>query len=197
MLYVLVSRWTYYITVPLFLAYMVYPRMILGGLFGAAYSARGLPVLRALALGAMFNVSTGSVGVLTLSLRQSRRYLMYDVIALTATATLSILLVPRIGMMGAAVANVAGNVLWNVTALEFVRRSLGIYPFTWSHLRFSAIIACGLAAIVSATSFVPWVVGDARALTAIAVYLPFSVLVVKRFVQQEARGLRLSTVRAA
>lgn len=89
----------------------------------------GVLVTQVIALGALVNMATG---VNYPILANSHKYIwgsVFLVILLAATVIGNLVLIPRMGMLGAAVAGCFASVLYNVLKFEFIRRVFGLQPF--------------------------------------------------------------------
>ena len=94
-------------------------------LFGPEFT-QAYPALAILLVGAMFNAFTGIVGyLLTLTGRQSQALITFGG-ALILALFLNLTLIPRLGIVGAAIASAATVSAWNIAMLIYVRRTLGI-----------------------------------------------------------------------
>jgi len=97
------------------------------GLFGPGFEAAYVPLLVILAAQCV-NAATGPVGyVMTMTRFERQAPLIFGGGALLNVA-LSFLLVPGLGMLGAAIAAACATACWKITAFFFVRRKLGINP---------------------------------------------------------------------
>lgn len=111
---------------PPVLILIFFPGVVMG-LFGPEFVA-GTNVLRVLAVGQFISVAAGSVGFLLIMTGEQRAYRNATTLATIANVGLNVLLVPRWGAMGAAVATSAGLVVVNVGAGVAVWRRLRIRP---------------------------------------------------------------------
>jgi O-antigen/teichoic acid export membrane protein len=122
------ARWTARLMTlavsPLLLIFLLWPAPILS-LFGAEFRAAA-PALAVLASGQFVNVATGSVGYL-LAMTGRERLLRNAVAAAAAVnLVLILLLVPRFGLIGAAIASAAALAAQNLLAAVLVWRAMGI-----------------------------------------------------------------------
>jgi O-antigen/teichoic acid export membrane protein len=88
----------------------------------------GYPVLLVLLGGVAVNAVCGSVGFLLSMTGHQRRLLEILSIGLVINLVLSLFLVPRFGIIGAAWANTTAMLFWNLSMLYAVRACLGIWP---------------------------------------------------------------------
>jgi len=109
---------------PCLLACLLFPAWIMS-LFGPQFAA-GAPVLVVLALGQYINVATGSVGFLLMMCGYEAAYRNNFVACTILSLLLNALLVPRFGVLGAAVATGTTLAVQNVIAAVLVWRNLGV-----------------------------------------------------------------------
>jgi len=109
---------------PMFLLFMIMPRWIMG-IFGLEFETGGL-VLSILAVGQLVNVAAGSAGFVLMMCGYER--LMRNTIAICAVISIvsNVLLIPRLGVVGAGLATVITLSSQNIIAAVFVWRRLGI-----------------------------------------------------------------------
>jgi O-antigen/teichoic acid export membrane protein len=102
---------------------------LLGGLllgwFGPGFEA-GRNVLSILLLGGVVNAFTGVVAYYATLTGRERPALAIFAGALLVSIGLNLLLIPRLGAVGAAIASSSATAAWNVAMLVYVRRTIGI-----------------------------------------------------------------------
>ncbi len=121
------TRWLMLASWPLYIVFSVFPRVVLG-IFGPRY-ASGAAALAVLSLAMLVNLGTGNVTVVLLMGGKSSWSAINAGAALTVNIGLNLLLLPRLGILGAAIAWGASIVVDNVTAMVEVRWVLGLAPF--------------------------------------------------------------------
>jgi O-antigen/teichoic acid export membrane protein len=104
--------------------------LIVGGklllsLFGPEFEAAYLPLL-ILVAGGLVNACTGVVVYLATLTGRERPALAIFLSALILSLVLNLLLIPRLGVVGAAIASSSALAFWNIAMLLYVRRALGI-----------------------------------------------------------------------
>lgn len=105
---------------------ILFGRMVLG-IFGSAFEAAYGPLL--ILLGGQFlNAACGPVGFLMSMTRHEVALLRTFGLGAALNVVLSAILIRSHGMYGAAIASATGTVAWNIVALFFVRKKLGINP---------------------------------------------------------------------
>lgn len=97
------------------------------GLFGPGFSTAYLPLLVILA-GQCINAAAGPIDTLMTMTRFERQAPIIFGAGAVLNLMLSLLLVPRLGMLGAAIAAALSTLLWNVLGYVFVRSRLGVNP---------------------------------------------------------------------
>jgi O-antigen/teichoic acid export membrane protein len=156
-IYYRVTRWDLMATLPLFVVYIVLADPLMG-IFGSEFRA-GAPVISALAVGQLINIGTGPVGTL-LQMSGHERAVVWAMAGQLAVAAIGMaVLLPRWGMLGAAVATATTQALSYAAYYVYARRhyplrifdgamlrllasALLLFPLAWALLR-------GLAARVS------------------------------------------------
>ncbi|MBL7923955.1 MAG: flippase [Bacteroidia bacterium] len=118
------TRILFYATAPITFALLLFPELILS-IFGKDFSvsARSLQIL---AIGNFFNCITGSVGILLMMTGYQRQYNRIIVLAAIIGISLNFLLVPILGIEGAAISSTASKIFWNLISVIYVYRKLGI-----------------------------------------------------------------------
>lgn len=150
------TRWTLTAVLPLGVLAAILRDEIMS-VFGAEFAAAGGGlVLLLLIVGRVVNGATGGVGRLLIMTGNERVELVNTVIWSALVVTLMLLVVPRYGMVGAAL--VTGGVIafMNVLKLIQVRWIVGIQPYDWTYLKPLAAAAAsalvGMAADVGLAS---------------------------------------------
>lgn len=95
------------------------------GVFGPGFTV-AYPALLILLAGAVINAGTGIVAYLLTLTGAQRTALWIFGVALLTSAVLNLLLIPRFGVSGAAVASSTALASWNLAMLVVVRRRLGV-----------------------------------------------------------------------
>ncbi len=119
------ARMMVVLALPVLLTFVLVPGFVMG-LFGPEFEV-GASVLVILALGQFVNVSTGSVGFVLIMTGRERMARNNAAVAAGVNIVLQVLLIPRFGAVGAAIATAVSVALLNLTAAYLVHRSLGIW----------------------------------------------------------------------
>lgn len=110
-------------SLPILMLILLFPDFLLG-IFGKAF-IEGRYALLILVTGQFFNAASGSV--LTLLQMSGHQRVVRNIVLVAALLNfaLNLLLIPYYGIMGAAIANSVGVLVWNAGALFFVRQRFG------------------------------------------------------------------------
>lgn len=117
------TKMLFYATLPFTLFILLFPEWILS-FFGKEFEIAST-ALMILAVGNFINSITGSVGIL---LQMTGHQKPYNIIILYAAATsivLNIILVPRIGITGAAIASATAKIVQNLASSIYVYKKFG------------------------------------------------------------------------
>jgi O-antigen/teichoic acid export membrane protein len=141
------TRWILGLTFPLAVVVSIFAAPLMN-LFGREF-AIGWPVLVIGALGQFVNCGTGSVGYLLLMAGQQGRLVKVQTWMALVMIALNVALIPRWGVVGAAMATAAVNAGTNLWNLREVRGSLALWPYSRNYWK----LVPAFAAVVAATAF--------------------------------------------
>jgi O-antigen/teichoic acid export membrane protein len=128
---------------------------VLLGLYGPGFGAAQTPLL-ILAVAGLVATGVGPVDVVLLMAGKSSWNLANTAVALTLNVVLNVLLIPHLGMTGAAIAWAASLLANNLLPLWQVRRLLGIHPFGPAYTRAAvAALSAGGAGLLSRLALGP------------------------------------------
>ena len=125
-LYQTLTKWSLALTIPLALGIMIFAKPLMG-IFGTDFR-EGWPVLAIATLGQLISCGVGSVGLLLLMSDQQKRMVRAQAITVCLTLALNFALIPRWGILGAAIASAATNASLNLLWLRDVRNRLALFP---------------------------------------------------------------------
>jgi O-antigen/teichoic acid export membrane protein len=147
-LYKSLTRWALAATIPVALLLIVAPDSVLR-LFGAGF-ADGETALQIMVLGQLINVATGSVGFILIMVGRTGWDLVVYGGSLLIDIGVALVLTPRLGMEGAAIANAVTFAVSNAVRLLLVVRFVRIQPYDRHYLRLvpPAAIALGVMVLV-------------------------------------------------
>ena len=144
-MYQTIAKWVVGLTFPLAFGVMIYAREFMQA-FGREFQAAWV-ILIIGTLGRMVDCGVGSAG--TLLLMSGHQTLVFRIQAITAAlmVALSVVLVPRWGITGAALASAITLAVTQLWYLIAVRQQLKVYPYNASFLRLALPLA-GSAAVL-------------------------------------------------
>ncbi|GAA0258444.1 oligosaccharide flippase family protein [Cryptosporangium japonicum] len=131
------SVWITVVSFPLYLVFAAWPTEVLR-LFGPGFQAGGA-ALAILAVATLVNLATGPVSTLLLMSGRSALTLAVTAVSLTVSVVLAVVLIPRYGVLGAAIAKGAAVVGENVAVTLIVRRSVGVRTLSRPLARAAAV----------------------------------------------------------
>jgi O-antigen/teichoic acid export membrane protein len=118
------ARATLLVSAPIAAGFIAFPGIYLG-LFGSGFQTAA-PALMILALGQLINAAAGPSGNVLIMTGNERIAVRGVAAGLVANVVLAVLLVPPLGVTGAAIAFAASLVLWNVALVVVARRRVGV-----------------------------------------------------------------------
>jgi len=128
-LYVATTRWLFIFALPL-ITCMILARNYIMAIFGESFVAEGAVVLLILAIGHLVNCLTGGVGQILSMTGHPPKELAINLLAVVINIVLNLMLIPRYGIVGAALATSAAMVLVNVLRIVVVYKLFNMQPFT-------------------------------------------------------------------
>jgi O-antigen/teichoic acid export membrane protein len=164
--------WLMGVSWPLFLTLGVFAPLVLS-VFGPGF-VRGQDALVILSMAMLVNIGTGNVTVVLLMGGKSSWNLANTAVSLSLNVGLNLLLIPRFGMVGAAIAWSVSIIVDNVMALSEVRYFLGMRPFGPGYLVIAGLAAgCfgGIGLVVRSLLGDDWLAFGVFVLVAVPVYL--------------------------
>jgi O-antigen/teichoic acid export membrane protein len=121
------AKWSFVLGFPLFVLMVAFPRELMS-LFGESFGS-GSEALVVLAFGVLFQFGTGPVTVTLIVIGRPKLALLDYALVLVLEIALGLLLIPSLGVLGAAIARTAGTMLNNVLPLAQVWRIVGVSPY--------------------------------------------------------------------
>ena len=146
--------WLIVVSWPLFLTLAIFGPALLG-VFGPGFD-QGATALAILSFAMLVNLGTGNVTVVLLMGGKSSWNLLNTAVALCLNVGLNLVLIPRFGMEGAAIAWAVSIVVDNLMALTEVWLFLGMRPFGRGYLpAVTAAVGC-FGVVGLAARALPW-----------------------------------------
>ena len=165
-----VTRWGFSLCVPFFLILFIFSKEILQA-FGPGFE-RGSVVLKILAVSQLVNVATGPSGWLLTMSGHTRLNLLNSALMLGLSLGLAFLLIPRFGIVGAAVGAGVSTILVKILRLLEVHILFRIHPFSLSYMK---PVAAGLLSLLAVSSL-HFLNPDLPPVTQLTVFAPLTIL---------------------
>ncbi len=140
-----VTLWVVEVYVPVMLLFVVAPGLVLS-IFGKDFAAAA-PCLIILMMGQLINLLTGPLG-LVLNMSGWTRLELWNVATVfSLQVVFAFLLIPRMGLLGAAIADSGAMIIMNLVRVAQLRWRLGIHPLSVALAKplFAALVALGAA----------------------------------------------------
>ena len=128
------TRWTFSITFPLFLLFILFPDNILKILFNEEFVS-GSTSLIILSFGIMFSVFIGLARETITSIGKTKIIFYFTLIAASSNFIINLILIPIYGMVGAAIAMLVSLILWSLLPLLYIHKKMGVWPYDRNYLK--------------------------------------------------------------
>lgn len=125
----LATRWVTMLTIPIAITFILAPHVYLAIFFTAEYAIAGSAVI-ALTLGYLLNATFGPEGMMLEGLGFTRLTLLNTVILVTTNVVLDVLLVPRIGILGAGIGTAIALTIAGIAGIIEIYYLRRVHPFT-------------------------------------------------------------------
>jgi O-antigen/teichoic acid export membrane protein len=132
--YQVLTKWIFSAALPTFLILFLFPELILSFLFGLNYIPASL-ALRILTLGFIFPVLLGLNTISLLVLGKTRLIMYIGLIGALVYIGLNILLIPLLGIEGAALASTSSYIIVNLISSTKLYQFEKIHPFSKNYLK--------------------------------------------------------------
>lgn len=140
--YKIISRWIFIICLPIFLIIILFPKPILNLLFGSEYISASTSLV-ILAIGYFVYAIAGPARQTVNAIGKTNYTLINYIIATLISIFGTIILIPIIGIAGAAIATAVSFAMTNVLAIFEIRKCVKINPFSKSWIK--PIVCAGLS----------------------------------------------------
>lgn len=121
------TRIIFFSTLPIFFVFITFPKFILSILGPDFVVAKSVFII--LLLGKMIASMSGSVGVILQMVGKEKVFQNIVSIALIFNIILNLLLIPKMGISGAAIASAFSIIFWNISAVIYIYRKYNVSTF--------------------------------------------------------------------
>ena len=153
--YATATKWTVISSLPLFLLFFFLPISSMRFVFGPVY-ATGALSLQVLVLGAFIGGVVGPAMQTQVSFGQTRLLMYNTLVSAVVNIGLSFILVPAVGLLGAAIAWSASNALFAVISATEISWLERVHPVASSYLVPFVLTLVPLGALFSLLHRAPW-----------------------------------------
>ncbi len=134
--YAILTKWIFSATFPFFLIIFLFPEAVLNAFFGSSYAQASVALaLRILAIGVFIHVFLGPNAVTLIVIGKTKLNLIDNSIVAIMNVSLNLLLIPILGIIGAAIASAISFAIINALKSAQIFRSHRIHPFTANYLK--------------------------------------------------------------
>lgn len=150
------TKWVTLFTIPLATVIILLPEVFIRILFTDDYVTAAIPAV-ILVIGRVFNIGIGPAGKTIEGSGRTRITLINTIILVLLNVIGDFLLVPRLGIVGAAIATATALTLTALLAVGEVYYLQNISPFSTSILKiwFGGLVALGVGYLISIPAFFP------------------------------------------
>ncbi len=148
-LYTKVTRWTIMLSLPVFLPLMIFPSYMLK-VFGTQFTVVSGSLI-ILAVGQMINVLTGPVGVMIIMSGRSGLELFNNLLSWIISLVICVILIPRWGIPGAAIANASAAASVNILRALEVYWLMKVHPYSLNFFKLG--VASSIACLLTLLGF--------------------------------------------
>ncbi len=118
-------------------------------IFGQQFRAAAIPLVL-IAAGQLVNAATGSAGSINIMTGKPHYEFWSALVSVSLNVILNLIMIPRLGILGAALAFMTSLSIQNVSRLVLMFRHLRIHPFDISYLK---VIICSGGAYLAAVAY--------------------------------------------
>jgi O-antigen/teichoic acid export membrane protein len=119
------SKLIFLLSVPVFIILLFFSKYVMW-LYGLEFM-KGAICLSILTIGQVFNTFCGPVAQLLNATGYHKQFRNISLLGAVLNIAMNLILVPKFGIEGAAVANAISMVLWNIIGTVYIKRTFGFY----------------------------------------------------------------------
>lgn len=156
--YALITKWINFVSLPLFLIIILYPKIILDSLFGVEYNI-GDTALMIICIGVFFNNFIGPCATTLITMNKPRFVLFTSIICLILNIILCYILIPPYGIIGAAISFTFASIVVNIINTSGIYFAAKIQPINKNLIKMivpSLIIIICLHFIIKNFIIIKW-----------------------------------------
>ena len=136
--YIILTKWIFLVTLPIFFVLFLFPDVVLNLLFGSRYIGAAV-ALQVLAFGFFLNISLGFTGNTLLVLGKSKFLMRTFLISAIINIILNMVLIPPMGIIGASIASAFSLIVAKILNLIKLYRFFDVHPFVKNYLKITGL----------------------------------------------------------
>ena len=136
--YIILTKWIFLATLPIFFILFLFPDVVLNLLFGSRYIGASV-ALQILALGFFLNICLGFTGNTLLILGKSKFLMWSSLISAIINILLNMALIPPMGIIGASIASALSLIVAKILNLIKLYRFFEVHPFAKNYLKITGM----------------------------------------------------------
>ena len=133
-LYSSVTKWIFLLTFPALIYLIFYSRDVIWLIYGESFTT-GYLALIVLSMGIAMNGLVGLTGGILIAIKKTKLNLLSEIIGAVSNVGLNIILIPKFGIIGAAIGTSVSISLRNISSLAFVYKELKIQPYNIDYIK--------------------------------------------------------------
>lgn len=180
-LYSIVVKWLVVILFPIFLLTFFLPETLIAALFGAKY-VEGAIALRILSIGYFISACIGSWLLIIYAMGKTKIDLIVKAFGVISNIGLSLVLIPRWGIIGAAVASSFSLALVEIIGLSVFYRYFKMWPFKMRYLKYLVFTTFSFSIFYFISNSSPFINAPSLVVLLFAVYFSINLLFLLKFI---------------
>ena len=137
--YIILTKWIFLATLPIFFVLFLFPDVVLNLLFGSRYIGASV-ALQILAFGFFLNICLGFTYSTLLVLGKSNFLMWTFVISAIINILLNMVLIPPMGIIGASIASAFSLIVAKILNLIKLYRFFEVHPFAKNYLKITGLL---------------------------------------------------------
>jgi O-antigen/teichoic acid export membrane protein len=136
--YIILTKWIFLVTLPIFFVLFLFPDVVLNLLFGSRYIGAAV-ALQILAFGYFLNICLGFTYNTLLVLGKTKFLMWTLVISAIINVILNMVLIPPMGIIGASIASAFSIIVGKILNMIELYRFFEVHPFVKNYLKVTGI----------------------------------------------------------
>ncbi len=136
--YIILTKWIFLATLPIFFVLFLFPDVVLNLFFGSRYMDAAV-ALQILAFGSFLNICLGFTYNTLLVLGKSKFLMLTFVISAITNIILNTILIPPMGILGASIASAFSIIVAKILNMIELYRFFEVHPFAKNYLKVTSM----------------------------------------------------------